>query len=65
MTILFIDEDREDVDMFCAVIAEFKPDAVFKSLYDCSKLEEYLSTIPMLEVIFLDGYMFPVNGKIA
>lgn len=63
MTILFIDDDPEDVEMFCEVIAEFKPDARCKSLYDCSKLEAYLSTIAMPDVIFLDGYMFPINGK--
>lgn len=63
MTILFIDDDREDVEMFCEVIREINPGANCIALFDCSKLEEYLSGIPTPDFIFLDGFMFPIDGK--
>jgi DNA-binding response OmpR family regulator len=63
MTILIIDDDPEDTSLFCEALNELYPDAICIIAHTCENIHSYMERIGEMEMIFLDGHMFPVEGK--
>lgn len=63
MNILFLDDDKEDADLFSKLVCEIIPNAVCTSFYDCSDIVNNMGTLPIQDIIFLDAHMAPVSGK--
>jgi CheY-like chemotaxis protein len=59
--ILYVDDDKDDYDVFSEVVQEINPSAVIHYLHDSEKIDEVLKITPP-EIIFLDFNMPKVNG---
>lgn len=63
MHILIIDDDKDDTDMFCEVLKELLPDAKCSVSHTCSKIKQTIEKLGIPDIIFMDGHMYPMNGK--
>ncbi|MBT1707893.1 hypothetical protein KK062_06660 [Fulvivirgaceae bacterium PWU5] len=63
MNILIIDDDQDDVAVFCEAFHEVFPHSTCYSRNDCVNIEQVLQGLPALDVIFLDGHIFPVSSQ--
>jgi DNA-binding NarL/FixJ family response regulator len=63
MNILLIDDDVEDTDLFCKAMSELFPEAMCIAVNVCPKdiADTVISAQP--DIIFMDGHMYPTNGK--
>ena len=59
--ILYVDDDKDDYDVFSEVVQEINPSAVIHYVHDSEKIDEALKAIQP-EIIFLDFNMPKVNG---
>jgi DNA-binding NtrC family response regulator len=62
MNILVIDDDSDDIAIFCEAFHEMFPHSTCYSRNDCVNIEQVLQGLPTLDVIFLDGHIFPVSS---
>ena len=62
MTVLIIDDDAEDTELFCDAFHELFPDALCEIANSCKKIETAVNSIHP-DIIFMDGHMFPTSGK--
>jgi CheY-like chemotaxis protein len=63
MNILVIDDDQDDIAIFCEAFHEIFPHSNCYSRNDCVDIEQVLQELPTLDVIFLDGHIFPVSSQ--
>jgi DNA-binding NarL/FixJ family response regulator len=63
MNILVIDDDQDDIAIFCEAFHEIFPHSNCYSRNDCVDIEQALQGLPTLDVIFLDGHIFPVSSR--
>jgi response regulator of citrate/malate metabolism len=61
MTVLIIDDDAEDTEMFCEALTELFPEAICHTANSCEKIAATLDNFKP-DIIFMDGHMFPTNG---
>jgi DNA-binding NarL/FixJ family response regulator len=63
MNILVIDDDQDDIAIFCEAFHEVFPHSTCYTRNDCVNIEQVLQELPTLDVIFLDGHVFPVSSQ--
>jgi DNA-binding response OmpR family regulator len=63
MTILMIDDDLEDISLFCEALKELNPNAVCIVAHTCENIQASMERIGEVDIIFLDAHMYPVEGK--
>jgi CheY-like chemotaxis protein len=63
MNILVIDDDPDDIAIFCEAFHEMFPHSSCYSRNDCVDIEQVLQGLPTLDVIFLDGHIFPISSQ--
>ncbi|MCD9014171.1 helix-turn-helix domain-containing protein [Parachryseolinea silvisoli] len=63
MNILVIDDDPDDIAIFCEAFHEMFPHSNCYSRNDCVDIEQVLQGLPTLDVIFLDGHIFPISSQ--
>jgi CheY-like chemotaxis protein len=64
MNILIIDDDLEDTSILCEVLKELMPAINCVITHNCSKMETIFADPHQLpKLIFIDGHMYPVDGK--
>jgi DNA-binding NarL/FixJ family response regulator len=62
MNIMIIDDDDDDTALFCEAVKELFPDANCLSVSSCDGIEDKINNARP-DIIFLDGHMYPINGK--
>lgn len=63
MNILVIDDDQDDIAILCEAFHEVFPHSTCYTRNDCVNIEQVLQELPTLDVIFLDGHVFPVSSQ--
>lgn len=63
MTVLFIDDDPEDIKMFSEILQEILPEVTCNSIIRCTDLESDLAAFKTPDVILLDAHMKPVTSQ--
>ena len=62
MNIVIVDDDEEDRMIFCEALCEVlkEPNCIEKN--SCQDLENILNSGVQIDVIFIDGFMYPTTG---
>ena len=63
MNILVIDDDPEDTLLFCEALSELHPNAICIVAHTCENIKTTMELIPQVDIIFIDGHMYPLDGK--
>lgn len=63
MTVLIIDDDLEDTSFFCEAIHELYPNVTCIIAHTCENIQASMERIGEVDFIFLDGHMYPIEGK--
>lgn len=62
MTALIIDDNAEDIALFCEAFQEIFPQETCHTASSCEKIKETLDrTTP--DIIFMDGHFFPTSAR--
>jgi DNA-binding response OmpR family regulator len=63
MTVLIIDDDPEDTSLFAEALNELYPNSICIISHSCEDIQASMNKIGEVDIIFLDGHMYPVGGK--
>jgi DNA-binding response OmpR family regulator len=63
MTILIIDDDPDDTSLFCEAVSDLDPNATCIVAHSCENIQASIETINEVDIIFVDGHMYPIGGK--
>ena len=63
MNVLIIDDDSDDIAIFCEAFHEVFPRATCNVLNHCVNIEQVLKELPAQDVIFLDGHIHPISSQ--
>jgi CheY-like chemotaxis protein len=63
MNILIIDDDSEDIELFCEALYEVLPEAVCHHKDSCRDIDLFLKEHTGFDLIFIDGHMQPMTGR--
>lgn len=64
MTVLIVDDDGDDRDLFCQALMEVRPEAICIMTTNGEEMFQYLNgTAATPDYIFLDVYMGRLDGK--
>lgn len=63
MTVLFIDDDPEDIQLFCEILEEILPEVTCNSITRCTDLKSDLAAFEPADVILLDAHMTPITSQ--
>ncbi len=62
MNVLIIDDDADDTELFCKALSELFPSATCFAVNSCQQIHDTVRAAQP-DIIFMDGHMFPTNGK--
>ena len=63
MNILIIDDDPEDTMVFCEALTDLDPLATCRVAHSCENIQASAESIATVDIIFIDGHMYPIDGK--